>query len=474
MRVASCVASTARMVRATMDSSTGPRSSCSRWISSMMSSRTRLAYVRSPDLRVTMSHFSGVVTITCVSSISALDRLMSPVSSRTTMPYGCSRLVKLPTISATSAFMGATYTILNAPVSIDPSSRRCRPSVCMMVSMATLVLPAPVGAHTSMFSWLYSADSLTRDCTRFSSFMPANAGCAHSGSSLMATSFSPAAKGLGLSAGTCTSSYPFLLVRKEPSGRPVVLLALKWPPPLKARDSRSTTARAATVAATAPPPCPPSPPAAPPSRRRRASSLMLRSSADCLSRADVRVARSASRILAASGSPAISASMRPRASSSSARDSRVHHTTLVRLRSSCLMTSNWSKPSAMTRSVSTARASPGDPRMPSTCSASSCARFASIASPYARARRRCSQYASISCTRSPPSRASSPASRSPGPPPAAPAPPVRRSAVMDASTLSSSSSSSSSSSTTSSPSSSPSSSSSSSNCTPTPSSVSMA
>ena len=32
-------------------------------------------------------------------------------------------IIVLPTISATSAFMGATYTILNAPLSIDPSSR---------------------------------------------------------------------------------------------------------------------------------------------------------------------------------------------------------------------------------------------------------------------------------------------------------------------------------------------------------------
>ncbi len=43
------------MVRATMDSSTGPRPSCSKWISSMISRRTRLAYVRSSDLRVMMS-----------------------------------------------------------------------------------------------------------------------------------------------------------------------------------------------------------------------------------------------------------------------------------------------------------------------------------------------------------------------------------------------------------------------------------
>ena len=52
-----------------------------------------------------------------------------PVSSRTWMPYGSvSLLVKLPTISATRAFIGATYTILNADRSKLPSSWRCRPN----------------------------------------------------------------------------------------------------------------------------------------------------------------------------------------------------------------------------------------------------------------------------------------------------------------------------------------------------------
>ena len=37
-----------------------------------MMSRTSCVYVRSPDLRVMMSHFSGVVTMICVASISAL------------------------------------------------------------------------------------------------------------------------------------------------------------------------------------------------------------------------------------------------------------------------------------------------------------------------------------------------------------------------------------------------------------------
>lgn len=59
------VASIWRMVRATRLSRTGPRLSCSRWISSMITSRTSCVYVRSPAFLVMMSHFSGVVTITC-------------------------------------------------------------------------------------------------------------------------------------------------------------------------------------------------------------------------------------------------------------------------------------------------------------------------------------------------------------------------------------------------------------------------
>ena len=43
--------------------------------------------------------------------ISALVSCMSPVSSRTEMPSGSRRRPKLRTISAASAFIGATYTI---------------------------------------------------------------------------------------------------------------------------------------------------------------------------------------------------------------------------------------------------------------------------------------------------------------------------------------------------------------------------
>ena len=75
-----------------------------------------------------MSHFSGVVTMICVASISALLSDTSPVNSRTLMPNDLRRLLKFPTISETSAFIGATYTILNADVSMVPSRWRCRPT----------------------------------------------------------------------------------------------------------------------------------------------------------------------------------------------------------------------------------------------------------------------------------------------------------------------------------------------------------
>mgnify|MGYP001656268683 FL=1 len=87
-----------------------------------------------------MSHFSGVVMISCVSLIyasraraaptSSFVRFTSPDSSRTFTPYGFSfyasrpRLTptrpKLSTISFTSAFIGATYTILNLSRSTLP------------------------------------------------------------------------------------------------------------------------------------------------------------------------------------------------------------------------------------------------------------------------------------------------------------------------------------------------------------------
>ena len=54
-----------RRVRATSVSITGPRSSFSRWTSSIISSFTKVANAISLLLRVITSHFSGVVTIIC-------------------------------------------------------------------------------------------------------------------------------------------------------------------------------------------------------------------------------------------------------------------------------------------------------------------------------------------------------------------------------------------------------------------------
>eukprot|EP00200_Dunaliella_tertiolecta_P000137 CAMPEP_0202363946 /NCGR_PEP_ID=MMETSP1126-20121109/15536_1 /ASSEMBLY_ACC=CAM_ASM_000457 /TAXON_ID=3047 /ORGANISM="Dunaliella tertiolecta, Strain CCMP1320" /LENGTH=81 /DNA_ID=CAMNT_0048958461 /DNA_START=121 /DNA_END=366 /DNA_ORIENTATION=+ len=79
-----------------------------------MSSFTKDAMLTSPPLRVMTSHFSGVVTIICVSASSFLVSCMSPVSSRTSRPSGFSLLEKLATTSAAKAFIGATYTILKS------------------------------------------------------------------------------------------------------------------------------------------------------------------------------------------------------------------------------------------------------------------------------------------------------------------------------------------------------------------------
>ena len=50
-------------------------------------SLTSCVYVRSPPLRVIMSHFSGVQTITCVPWICSLLSWWSPVNSSTVIPY---------------------------------------------------------------------------------------------------------------------------------------------------------------------------------------------------------------------------------------------------------------------------------------------------------------------------------------------------------------------------------------------------
>mmetsp|Transcript_23808 Transcript_23808/g.77830 ORF Transcript_23808/g.77830 Transcript_23808/m.77830 type:complete len:351 (-) Transcript_23808:1019-2071(-) len=241
MRIICCDDSTSRSVRATSASMTGPRSSLSKCTSSMTSKPTDWT-IPSEPLRVVTSHFSGVVTMSCVACSSRFVSCMSPVYSRTDRPSGPSALPNLETSSAASAFIGATYTILtrsrcSTPLSMQP------PTCCRIASSATFVLPAPVGAQSSMFSAEKSAQSYTRDCTRLSDDIPPKAGRAHAGMSSIRTSASPSVKGFALSAGTCTSSYPFLATRNEPGGRWHLRLAIRWPPAAKVIASRSSVFR---------------------------------------------------------------------------------------------------------------------------------------------------------------------------------------------------------------------------------------
>ena len=69
--------------------------------------------------------------------------------------------------SAANAFMGATYTTLKDALSIMPP-RICRPTSRRTATMAILVFPAPVGAHTRMFSLEPNAVVKMRLWMRFS------------------------------------------------------------------------------------------------------------------------------------------------------------------------------------------------------------------------------------------------------------------------------------------------------------------
>mmetsp|Transcript_52493 Transcript_52493/g.128283 ORF Transcript_52493/g.128283 Transcript_52493/m.128283 type:complete len:311 (-) Transcript_52493:1017-1949(-) len=207
----------------------------------MMTRRMSCVKGRASPLRVMTSNFSGVITMICVSASCSLLSWTSPVNSRTVMPYSSRRFPKLSTISATSAFMGARYTILKPCRSIVPSSWRCRPISCSMVSSATLVLPAPVGAHTSMFSLPNSAVWQTLVWMRFSDSVLAKAGRAHSGSSEILVSVSSVS--MLRVPGTYTSSYPLCDTRCDPSGSSHRLFAIRCPPCAKASDSRSRMAR---------------------------------------------------------------------------------------------------------------------------------------------------------------------------------------------------------------------------------------
>ena len=61
------------------------------------------------------------------------------------------------------------------------------PTCCRIASSATFVLPAPVGAHTSMFSFECSAVSTTADCSWLSDCTPPKASCANCGSDEIGT-----------------------------------------------------------------------------------------------------------------------------------------------------------------------------------------------------------------------------------------------------------------------------------------------
>ena len=249
--------------------------------------------------------------------------------------------------------MGATYTILNASSSTAPVvGDRCMPISWSIVSIATFVLPAPVGAQMSIFSAEYSAHLHTRDCTRLSERMPANAGCAHSGSESIGTSASPSKNGFGLSAGMCTSSYPLRWVRTEPAGSAHFLFAIRWPPCSKASASRSSTvvptralvgsgiaARRSAAAASAPSAW---------ARIRDSSAVSLRTRASsCF--VWVKISSVCLRALASSWTTAAvascvsnSASRRARSASDCACARRVQHPIFQRCLSSSRMNSNLS------------------------------------------------------------------------------------------------------------------------------------
>ena len=72
-----------KFVRETITSKTGPRSSPNKWISSITNSATSFTYFRVCQLRLTPSHFSGVVTMTSALTIASMSGVASPVNSMT-------------------------------------------------------------------------------------------------------------------------------------------------------------------------------------------------------------------------------------------------------------------------------------------------------------------------------------------------------------------------------------------------------
>ena len=83
------------------------------------------------------------------------------------LPIGARRLLKAAVTSAANAFIGATYTTLNSCFCTTPC-RMCCPISRSTEIIAMLVLPAPVGAHTSRFWLLVKAVWKIRLCMRLS------------------------------------------------------------------------------------------------------------------------------------------------------------------------------------------------------------------------------------------------------------------------------------------------------------------
>lgn len=72
-----------KLVRETITSNTGPLSAPNKWISSMTNSTTSFTYFLVCQLRLTPSHFSGVVTMTSAETIARISGVTSPVNSTT-------------------------------------------------------------------------------------------------------------------------------------------------------------------------------------------------------------------------------------------------------------------------------------------------------------------------------------------------------------------------------------------------------
>mmetsp|Transcript_9362 Transcript_9362/g.29850 ORF Transcript_9362/g.29850 Transcript_9362/m.29850 type:complete len:215 (+) Transcript_9362:887-1531(+) len=115
-------------------------------------------------------------------------------------------------------------------LSCSKSSPACRATTSSTDSRATYVLPAPVGAHTSVFFCVPNTVGKTADWTRFSVRVDAGKQRrAHSGSVETSTS-SPGAGGSSRSGGsTTTFSNPSPNVRSDPGSVAAPRYSLSWP-----------------------------------------------------------------------------------------------------------------------------------------------------------------------------------------------------------------------------------------------------